>query len=280
MSADLSGTSMLVTGAGRGLGRGMATALAGAGASVALMERDRPELDAAAAQIGADTDPGRILAVQGDATSADDAARAVSDVNGAFGKLDMLVNNAALGPQEHSPTNTAPRRPIWEADLDLWLATVAVNSSGPFIMTRAALPGMLERNWGRIVNVTTSLDTMLNAGLGPYGPAKAATEALTSILAFELEETGVTANVLVPGGRANTRMIPSDGKYTDRNYLIQPDVMRAPIVWLASRSADEVNGRRFRAALFDPELPPEEAAEKAGAPVAWRDLMGQTIHYI
>ncbi len=280
MSADLSGTSILVTGAGRGLGREMATALAEAGASVALMERDRPELDEAASAIGAATDPGRVLAVQGDVTGADDAARAVDEVNGAFGKLDMLVNNAALGPQEHSPTNTAPRRPIWEADLDLWLATVAVNSSGPFIMTRAALPGMLERGWGRIVNVTTSLDTMLNPGLGPYGPAKAATEALTSILAFELEETGVTANVLVPGGRANTRMIPADGKYSDRNYLIQPEVMRAPIVWLASRATDEVNGRRFRAALFDPELAPEEAAEKAGAPVAWRDLMGQTIHYI
>ena len=103
MSADLSGTSILVTGAGRGLGREMATALAEAGASVALMERDRPELDEAAGEIGAATDPGRVLAVQGDVTSADDAMRAVSEVNGAFGRLDMLVNNAALGPQEHSP---------------------------------------------------------------------------------------------------------------------------------------------------------------------------------
>ena len=75
MSADLSGTSILVTGAGRGLGREMATALAEAGANVALLERDRPELDEAAAQIGAATDPGRVLAVQGDATNADDAAR-------------------------------------------------------------------------------------------------------------------------------------------------------------------------------------------------------------
>ncbi len=147
-------------------------------------------------------------------------------------------------------------------------------------MTRAALPGMLERGWGRIVNVTTSLDTMINPGLGPYGPAKAATEALTSILAFELEETGVTANVLVPGGRANTRMIPADGKYTDRNFLIQPEVMRAPIVWLASRATDEVNGPALPRGAVRPRHPAGEAAEKAGAPVAWRDLMGQTIHYI
>ena len=90
----------------------------------------------------------------------------------------------------------------------------------------------------------------------------------------------MTANVLIPGGRANTRMIPADGKYADRKYLIQPEVMRAPIVWLASRATDKVNGRRFRAALFDPDLPPEQAAEKSGAPVAWRDLGGQRIAYI
>ena len=100
-----------------------------------------------------------------------------------------------------------------------------------------------------------------------------------SILAHELEGTGVTANVLVPGGRANTRMIPSDGKFADRSLLIQPDVMVAPILWLASRATDAVNGRRFRAALFDPKLPPEEAAKAAGAPVAWRELGGQAIHY-
>ena len=154
------------------------------------MERDRPELDAAAAQIGADTDPGRILAVQGDVTSADDARAGGLGRERRLRQARHAGQQRALGPQEHSPTNTAPRRPIWEADLDLWLATVAVNSSGPFIMTRAALPGMLERNWGRIVNVTTSLDTMLNAGLGPYGPAKAATEALTSILGVRARGDG------------------------------------------------------------------------------------------
>ena len=98
MSADLTGTSILVTGAGRGLGREMATALAEAGASVALMERDRPELDEAAAQIGAATDPARVVAVQGDVTNADDAARAAAEVSDAFGKLDMLVNNRRARP--------------------------------------------------------------------------------------------------------------------------------------------------------------------------------------
>lgn len=276
---DLSGTTILITGAGRGLGKVMATALAGAGANVALMERDKPELDTAVAELGESNDPARVIGVTGDVTKAADAAAAVAATEEAFGGLGMLINNAALGPQEHAPTNEKPRPPVWEVDLDLWFATLAVNGSGPFVMTRAAIGGMLERGWGRVVNVTTSLDTMMNAGVGAYGPAKACTEAFTSILAHELEGTGVTANVLVPGGRANTRMIPSDGKFVDRSLLIQPDVMVAPILWLASRATDTVNGRRFRAALFDPNLPPEEAAEASGAPVAWRDLGGQAIHY-
>ncbi len=274
----LNGLTVLVTGAGRGLGRVMAGALAGAGANIAIMERDAPECENAAAAIGAASDPARVAGIVGDVTEASDATAAVARTNAVFGRLDMLVNNAALGPQEHNPTNTRPRRPVWEVSLDLWRETVAVNGSGPFVMTRAALPGMLERGWGRIVTVTTSLDTMMAGGIGAYGPAKACAESFMSVLAHELEGTGVTANVLIPGGRSDTRMIPNDGRFVDRGLLIDPGVMAAPIVWLASRASDHVNARRFRAALFDPELPPEDAAEVSGAPVAWRELGGQAIH--
>lgn len=276
---DLGGTTALVTGAGRGLGRVMAGALARAGANVAIMERDAPEREDAVSAIGAETAPDRVIGIAGDVAGPDDAARAVEAVSAAFGRLDVLVNNAALGPQEHSPTNTRPRRPVWEVDVALWSATVAVNGSGPFVMTRAAVPGMLERGWGRIVTVTTSLDTMMAGGIGAYGPAKACAEGFMSVLAHEVDGTGVTANVLIPGGRSDTRMIPDDGRFADRSLLIKPAVMAAPMVWLASAASDGVNGRRFRAALFDPALPPEEAAEAAGAPVAWRDLGGQAIHF-
>ena len=87
----------------------------------------------------------------------------------------------------------------------------------------------------------------------------------------------MTANVLVPGGRADTRMIPSDGEFADRSLLVARDVMVAPVTWLASDSSDGVNNMRFRAALFDPDLPPEQAAEAAGAPVAWPQLGNQAI---
>src|SRR5438132_7038777 len=89
------------------------------------------------------------------------------------------------------------------------------------------------RGWGRIVNVTTSLGTMLNAGSPTYGPSKAALEALSAIMAKDLDGTGVTVNVLVPGGVTNTPMISDEAGY-DRDKLIQPEVMVPPLLWLVS----------------------------------------------
>jgi NAD(P)-dependent dehydrogenase (short-subunit alcohol dehydrogenase family) len=130
---------------------------------------------------------------------------------------------------------------------------------------------MMRQGWGRIVNVTTSLGTMLNAGSPTYGPSKAALEALSAIMAKDLDGTGVTVNVLVPGGVTNTPMI-SDQAGFDRAKLIQPEVMVSPLLWLVSDAAAKVTGRRFLGVHWDTELPPEEAAEKAGAPVAWTSI--------
>ena len=98
----------------------------------------------------------------------------------------------------------------------------------------------------------------------PYGPSKAAHEALIAMASRELEGTGVTVNVLVPGGRANTDLIPDDAGH-DRSNMIQPDVMQKPVVWLASEASDGINGRRFIAYNWDESLPLEERLEKAGA---------------
>ena len=82
---------------------------------------------------------------------------------------------------------------------------------GAFLMTRAAVPRMVEQGWGRVVNVTTSFFTMLNEGFAPYGPAKAALEAASAIWAKEFRDTGVSVNVLIPGGPTDTRMVPRLG---------------------------------------------------------------------
>ena len=125
------------------------------------------------------------------------------------------------------------------------------------------------------MNVTTSLGTMLNAGSPTYGPSKAALEALSAIMAKDLDGTGVTVNVLVPGGITNTPMVSESG--FDRVKMIQPEVMVAPLLWLVSDVATTVTGRRFLGVHWDPKLPPEEAAEKAGAPVAWTSIATMPI---
>ena len=273
----LDGKVAIVTGAGRGLGRTMALGLLRAGANVTMVERDADVLDEAVREARDIEGAEPVVACQGDVTSENDAADAVEKTIERFGGFHVLVNNAALGPQMFQSSNLKPRPRIWEIDVDLWRRTLGVNASGPFIMTRAALPHLLERGWGRIINVTTSLDTMTRPGMGAYGPAKACAEAFTASLAGDLEGTGVSANVLIPGGRADTRMIPNDGEFTDRTRLVPRDAMVAPVVWLASDAADGVNNMRFRAALFDPDQPLDQGAEAAGAPVAWPQLGNQAI---
>ena len=110
----------------------------------------------------------------------------------------------------------------------------------------------------------------------PYGPSKAGHEALTALMSRELDGTGVTANVLVPGGATDTNILPQDSGY-DRSELIRPEVMQAPVVWLASEESNEVNGRRFIAFNWDETLPIDQRLEKAGAPAAWPQLGAQAI---
>jgi NAD(P)-dependent dehydrogenase (short-subunit alcohol dehydrogenase family) len=118
---------------------------------------------------------------------------------------------------------------------------------------------------------------MIRGGFAPYGGSKAANEAHTAIMAQDLAGTGVTANVLVPGGPTNTRMIPEESGL-NRAALLQPEIMIPPLLWLASDASHGVTGRRFIAALWDPKLPPAQAAEKAGAPAAWPNLGRQAIY--
>ena len=133
----------------------------------------------------------------------------------------------------------------------------------------------MRDGWGRIVNVTTSLGTMLNAGSPTYGPSKAALEALSAIMAKDLDGTGVTVNVLVPGGVTNTPMISDEAGFL-RDKLIQPEVMVPPLLWLVSDAA-KVTGRRFLGVHWDTALPQEQAAEKSGALVAWTSIATMPI---
>jgi 3-oxoacyl-[acyl-carrier protein] reductase len=105
----------------------------------------------------------------------------------------------------------------------------------------------------------------------PYGQSKAALEAAAASWAADLAKSGVTVNVLVPGGAADTKLVPQNSPY-DRAHLIRPEVMMAPICWLMSDATDGITGKRFVAQRWDESRPGPENVQKAGAPIAWPDL--------
>jgi NAD(P)-dependent dehydrogenase (short-subunit alcohol dehydrogenase family) len=265
----------IVTGAAGGIGKAMTRALLAAGIRVAGVDRDREPLEALAASAREQGKAAELLTIAADLTddSAVDAITKATRVK--FGRIDILVNNAGIGPGAIRPDSWQRPLKFWEITPDQWRRFVAVHTTAPLALANAVVPEMMRQGWGRIVNVTTSLGTMINPGFPTYGPSKAALEALSAIMAKDLDGTGVTVNVLVPGGITNTPMVSESG--FDRAKMIQPEVMAPPLLWLVSDAAGKVTGRRFLGVHWDPTLPPEEAAEKAGAPVAWTSIATMPI---
>ncbi len=270
MHVDLNGRTALVTGGGRGIGRAIVLELLRAGARVALTSTDRASLDETIKASGAGE---RAVAIVADLTDREAPQRIVDAANTAFGHVDILVNNAGISSDALDPTSTDFAIPFWKVSQEMLRRFFDINSIAPQMLAILLAPGMMERKWGRIINITTGLSTMLK--LSTYGGSKAALEAHTSGMALDMEGTGVTANVVVPGGPTATRM-------TER-YNLPPDSMlkaeslAPPVLYLCSPAGDRITGRRYVAALWDPKLPPVEAEQKAGAPVAWTGYGVQSI---
>lgn len=276
----LRGKIAIVTGAGSpiGLGHAITLGFVRAGARVAMLDINQAWLGESAKEMREVGGPDCVLAMAADVTDPDAVAQAVRRTIAELGGLHILVNNAGTNPRAAglTPAGQSSIPNFWQLSPDAWSRVVAVNLSGPFFMARAVVGHMLAQGWGRIIGVTTSLDTMYRKGGAPYGPSKAGHEALIATMAQELEGTGVTANVLVPGGATNTNLIAPDAGY-DRAALIQPEVMQIPAVWLASDASQAVNGRRIIAYNWDERLPLDERLAKASAPAAWPQLGRQAI---
>jgi NAD(P)-dependent dehydrogenase (short-subunit alcohol dehydrogenase family) len=263
----------IVTGAASGLGRAMAMGLVGSGMNVVAVDRDTKGL--ATLQPAGIGRPGGVLAVTADLAQPDAFEKIVAATLDRFGRIDVLVNNAGIG--QASVRADHRRQPIrfWDATPEQWSRFLAVNATAPIMMARAVVPHMLRAKRGRVITVTTSLGTMVREGYLLYGSSKAAAESAMAVLAADLEGTGVTSNVLVPGGVTNTPLVGDDAG--DRNKMLQPEIMVPPLLWLVSDAAAGVNGRRFIAADWDRSLPEAQAAEKAGAPIAWRGIARMPI---
>jgi NAD(P)-dependent dehydrogenase (short-subunit alcohol dehydrogenase family) len=257
--------SVIVTGGASGIGRALALGLAEEGYDVVAVDRNAAALA---------TLPASITPLTADLASPSSFDKVVSDTMSAFGRIDVLVNNAGIGQAGiRADQRWHPLR-FWEVTAEQWNQFVTVNATAPIMMSRAVLPHMLKANSGRIVTVTTSLGTMVRGGYLLYGASKAATEAAMAVLAADLAGTRVTANVLVPGGMTDTPMI---GEAANRSKMLRPEIMVPPLLWLISAEAAEVSGRRFIAADWDTSSPPARAAEAAGAPVAWLSIARMPI---
>jgi NAD(P)-dependent dehydrogenase (short-subunit alcohol dehydrogenase family) len=272
----LKGKVAIVTGAGspRGTGNAMARGLARAGARVALLDVNEEWLAEGVKQVLAAGGDESAIGVVADVTDKDAVARAVEQTLGEWGELHIVLNNAGTNPR--AAGFEIAGRNFWDIPLEAWDRVVAVNASGPFYLARSVIDHFMKQGFGRIIGVTTSVDTMFGRRRVPYGPSKAAHEALIASMAEELEGTGVTANVLVPGGPTNTNFF-TNKTAEQRAALIQPEVMAAPAVWLASEQSAACNGRRIVACRWDEAAEPEACLALASAPAAWPQLGKQAV---
>lgn len=257
---------VIVTGAGGGLGGAMARGLLAAGRRVVGVDIERGAAGLAAlieharAQEASD----RLCTITSDIRSPEEAEHIAATTIERFGEVHALVNNAGLAEYE-GPDGKRVR--FLDVPPEYWRLVIDTNLNGPFMMAQAVGRRLVEQGWGRIVNVTTALTTMVMANMSPYGPAKAGLEAATAIWAKDLADTGVTVNVLYPGGPADTPMLRAEWR---RLYdsILPPTVMVAPVVWLTSHAADGVTGARFAAKRWDPNAPVEANLRNATAPAA------------
>jgi gluconate 5-dehydrogenase len=221
----------------------MAAALGDAGLTVAITGRSARRAAEAAEQING------AFGIEMDVRDESSVAAGIAAAWSRMGGIDMLVNNAGIGMRTVNPRFLSEPRGFWTVPAGGFRDVVATNLTGYFQVAREVTPRMLAAGHGRIVNISMNHATMKRAGFVPYGPSRAGAEALSRIMAADLRGTGVTVNMLLPGGATRSGMVPDEYAETHRG-LLAPEVMGAPIVWLASAEAARTHDERIVATDF------------------------------
>ena len=228
----------IVTGAARGIGRGCALALARAGAVVAVWDTDAEGAAETVELIAAEG--GRADAYAGDAASSTEIARIVARIGDEFGQPSILVNNAAV----------AQFKPFLEIDEASLERICRNNLMGPFLLTQALIPGMVEAGWGRVINLGSAAAQQGTKTLSHYAAAKGGVMALTKVLAMEFAATGVTVNCISPSFIDTPMRL--DAPVADFAAAVaatpmrragQPEDIAAAVLFLASEGAGYVTGQ-------------------------------------
>lgn len=239
----LAGKVALVTGGNAGIGEAIAKTFVREGAAVAITGRRQEELDRVVREVGPHT--GRVLAIAGSVTDDGHARSAVAEVVQRFGAVDILINNAGVGEFG---------RRLHELDDKTWARVLDVNLTGVFRMTRAAIPEMLKRGRGAIVNISSIASLVGIPYLPVYAASKGALDALTRAIAIDYAKDGIRCNVVNPGLIATPMAAPlmANPEQLDpilSHYPIRragkPEEVADMVLYLASDEAAWVTGGTF-----------------------------------
>jgi 3-oxoacyl-[acyl-carrier protein] reductase len=234
LADQLSGVA-LVTGGGRGIGAGIARELADAGMKVAVSSRTREEVEEVAGEIDG-------MAVVADVSSPGDAEVLVGEVERGLDPIDLLVNNAGVAGWEVEPA--------WEADPEKWWNVFEINVLGAYLVSRAAIPGMIERGRGRIVNTGSGAGYLPGLSTTAYAASKAALYRFGEGLALQLEPYGIAVFTISPG-LVKTAM--NEDRFSDDAPWTPPELAPQLVRVLASGRADKLSGRYIHAEHDDIE---------------------------
>ncbi len=241
MSKDLEGQVAIVTGASHGIGRAIALSFAAAGAKVALAARREKDLEAAARELS--SAGGAALVVPCHMGKQDDVVRLVAAVRAQWGRIDIVVNNAATCPTYG---------PFIETTAEVWDKIMDVNLRGPFLLCRMAAAEMKERRQGRIINIASNEALDPNPNIGAYSISKAALVSMTKVLARDLGQYGVQVNCIAPGlvkTRFSEPLFTNPEKYQhymDRIWLRrhgEPEEIAHTALFLASYRGAFITGQ-------------------------------------
>jgi NAD(P)-dependent dehydrogenase (short-subunit alcohol dehydrogenase family) len=246
----LQGKVALITGGGRGIGRTIALAFAREGAEVAVAARTQTEIDKVAAEVA---DCGRqSYAVACDVTERESVLQMVAAVHERFSRVDILVNNAGTGRSA----------PFFKTDLEMWNQMLALNATSMYLVTQAVMPGMLERKYGRVINIVSTAGKIPFRYCTAYVASKHAALGFTRALALEVAGSGVTVNAICPGwvgstglfeetianivkttGRDATVAVKALADMSPLKRVMQPEEIAHVALMLAADKAAGINGQ-------------------------------------